>query len=187
MDFFSREFSFTINGLALVGVGVFSVISLFTIAYYISHLLSRIRELERPKYGFLGKPVYTLAAILIMISGLGFFGYSFTQQQNFEIQAQKVVNAQIVTTVVTKGKDTSIVAFKATPFVDGSAYGNIDAYTFDIYWNIIGAQNTDKFEFGKNIAQQSGFNLTLKNGKYDIKTLIVFQGKSYSFSQKLEL
>jgi len=187
MDFISREFTFTVNGLALVGIAVFAVISLFTIFYYISHLLSRIRRLETPKYGFLGKPLFTLVGMLVMVAGLGFFSYSFTQQQNFQIQAEKVVTAQLAAKVIESGDTTSLVEISTVPHVDGLPWGGNVSNKFDIYWNLTGAEIKEKFEFSKTLEQPSGYTTFLKRGEYTVKALIVFEGKSYSFSRNLSI
>ncbi|MFQ5492817.1 MAG: hypothetical protein ACE5DX_01510 [Candidatus Dojkabacteria bacterium] len=184
-DFFSTEFSFSLTGFALIGVGVFTLISFVAIVYYVNHLIHRIRTLEKPKYGFLGKSLYSVIALAVMVGGLGLFSYSFTIQQDFEIQATKTVTAQITADITKRGDTESIVEFEALPFVNNSQYGGNGQ--FDIFWNILGPESFDYFEFERAISSPSGFSQILDNGAYEIKVLIVFEGKSYNFTETLNI
>lgn len=184
-EFLNQQFTFSINGLALAGILIFALISFISILSYINHLLRRIRSLETPKYGFLGKPLYTLVLMLVMVGGLGFFGYSFTQQQDFQISAKKVITSQIGAEVVSEQASTVTVHFSATPYINGTAWGGNDTDSFDIYWNIRGPQAIDRFEVARTRVNPGGFNTTLPKGEYTINLLIVYEGSSESFIEKV--
>ena len=186
MDFINQEFTFTLSGLALTGVAVFGVISFIAILFYLSHLLGRIRTLEKPKYGFLGKSLYGFLAMMVMIAGLGFFSYSFTTQEDFTIEAKKTVTAEIKTSVISEDAAEAVVEFKAIPYVEGAKWG--DKFSeFEIYWNIRGTESFDKFEFDRSTGNPSGFSEKIAKGIYEIKVVIVFEGKSYTFEESFRI
>lgn len=186
MNFINQEFTFTISGLALVGVGIFTLISFVAIVYLFSKLIYKIRSLEKPRYGFLGKPVYSLLAVMIMVGGLGFFSYSFTQQQDFQIQAAKTVDLDVQTKVVLSDTQQSVVEFKAIPFVDNIAWGK-STDKFEIYWNIRGPENVDKFEFDRSRENSSQFTESLDKGSYTLRIVVVYENKSYTFNEVLAI
>jgi len=182
-DFLAQQFTFTITGAALLGVALVGIVSLVSIFYVIVKLVSRIRSLQKPKYGFLGKPLYAL--VLIAMAGtMTYFSASFSNQPDFQIQASRTVTADIMTELQATQNGTALVTFEAVPYVDGIPYYG-DTGVFDILWNISGPNRIDKFEYGKTRADRSGFTESLQSGTYEVRAVVVYEDRSYTFTEAL--
>ncbi|KXK26219.1 MAG: hypothetical protein TR69_WS6001001214 [candidate division WS6 bacterium OLB20] len=181
MEFLQQQFTFTVSGAALVGIILLGIVSLISVFMLILRLIHKIRTLQTPKYGFLGKPLYAL--VLVAVAGtITYFSYSFSSQPDFQIQASRTVTAEIKTSTVSTNGGMSIVSFEAIPYVNGIPYYG-DSGEFDILWNITGPVRIDKFEYGKTRADRSGFSESLQAGSYTARAVIVYEGRSYTFNQ----
>lgn len=180
-DFFAQQFTFTISGGALIALALVAVVCFVSVLYVIIRLIGRIRSLQKPKYGFLGKPLYAL--VLVGMAGtITYFSFTFSSQPDFQIQASRTVTAELSVDVVDSQNGTGLVRFEAVPYVDGIAYLG-DNGEFDILWNITGPVRIDKFEYGKTKADRSGFSESLQSGTYTARAVIVYEGKSFTFTE----
>ena len=186
MNFLSQQFSFTISGAVLFSGGLLLLIGILAILLMVISLIKKVRSLETPKYGFLGKPLYTLVSLALMGLTVYFVSYNFIQPNNFDIKAEKNVSVQFV---INKVKETSLettVDFKLLPTIDNVLWGPTGT-KLDIYWNVTGPMKFDEFELGKNASNPSGFQKVLKKGKYQLKVRVVFDNEIFTFTEEKTL
>jgi len=182
----NKNYSFTLNGITLtIIIGLF-VLGLALIIVYISRLEKKAKYYEKPKYGFLGKPIYPVVVVALLLGSIAVINLSLPQNKVVNIRAEKVVEANITGTIIGVSKEKQIIEFKLEPYVDNSVWGS-DTDTFDILWNVRGKESFDMFEFEKSRVNISSFSKLLPKGEYEVKATVIYDGKSYNFQESLSL
>lgn len=144
----------------------------------------RIQEIQKPKYGFLGKPLAAFAFAAFLIGGTGFTLFVAQNQQDVSVaNADFVIDLTIISTEV--NPVTSEYTFNAVPLVDGVEWGNSAAYKFDVYWTISNATTQTDVELGLNLSNKGGISKTLTSGTNRIKAT-VFSG-SKTFEKEIDV
>lgn len=186
VQFIEKQFTFTINGLILLILLVIVGLIILGLLAYVYKLTRQVKEYERPKFGFLGKPIYPLVAVAALVGGAFFVNYNLPNQSIINIEASETVDIEISKQIVFKGSDKITVRFEATPYIDTVPYGDKEE-SFDIFWSIEGEDFEDMLEFNKSVDNQSGFTKDLSPGNYKINVTVVFKGKTYTFTDNLIL
>ncbi|BCX14122.1 MAG: hypothetical protein KatS3mg085_654 [Candidatus Dojkabacteria bacterium] len=121
----------------------------------------KIKKLQRPRYGFLGKTLALAVALTMLGSSLGLGYYLNNYDQGTEgISADSKVELSISYTKISPTE----YSFSALPIVDGFAWGNNESLTFDIFWEVENNQKIKNF-VETNISQYSPSKITLKLDK----------------------
>ncbi len=130
--------------------------------------ITQLQEAVRPKYGFLGKPLYSLMAIAILAGGFGFS--VFTNQSNTDIVdtgATRAVKAIVyVETLEARGAEY-LVSFKVTPVVNDKEWG-IPTDEYDAFWKVTGPEEFSEVELTLSLEEPSGFTKLIAPGNYEI-------------------
>ncbi len=172
--------------LIFAGAGLFLFI-LFLVGVVIWQR-NRIKELQRPKYGFLGKPLMAVVATLVL--GVGLVGGVYlTQQESVDPRTSADLDLNIAIEKELKGEgervNSYVYALEAVPEVDGVPYGETSEDKFNIYWNILGPIKISESEIGVTSENPSGIEVELKEGTYKVNVLIVYKEKSFNYSEDL--
>jgi len=183
MNFFSQEFTFTVNGVALVTGGAVILAGILALFLVIVSLIKRIRSLQTPRYGFLGKPLYTLSTIALTALVIYFVSYNFSKPGNFDVKASKTITAELITNRVSESQTESTIDFKLLPSINAKLWGEAGS-KFDIYWNVTGPTKFDMFELEKTAENLSGFQHIVKKGTYTLKIVVVFEDKTYTLTEE---
>lgn len=132
----------------------------------------KIKEMQKPKYGFLGKPLNAFIVLAIMLGGIGLTYYTTLNRTNqFEdVSADSSVDATIVITQLDSVNQT--YQFNTIPTIDFSDWGGSSTYTFDVYWTISNGDVYSQIELGLSSQNQGGIQLSLKKGTYTVKSTI---------------
>lgn len=186
MGFTAKEFTFTLSGSTLLIILAIVVVFIGGLITYNYLLTRKLRQVQAPKFGFLGKPIYPLVAVLMLAGSLFFFNYAAPDQEVINIKASRDVSVEIVTQVTNKVGTLSNVNFQAIPTVDNQIWGETGE-TFDFIWNITGETEYSKVELNKNATDVSGFTTLLEPGDYQVDLTLVFEGKSYEFTDSFSL
>lgn len=175
------------TNIAVAAGGFFAVAALTIVVVIQQRRITHLQELTRPRYGFLGKPLLSVALALAMVGGLVITYQATRNIDNVVVNADKNVEIrfQIQTTPVLP---TSYkVDFAIVPSVDGVEWGKESADQFDIYWSVTGAESFENLELGKSRANVSGFTRFLNSGRYDITVDVVYANKRFTKTQVLAL
>ncbi|MEP7103684.1 MAG: hypothetical protein ABI721_03180 [Candidatus Dojkabacteria bacterium] len=144
----------------------------------------QIQEMQRPKYGFLGKPLAAFAFAAFLVGGTGFVLFVNNQQQDVSVaNADFVIDLNIISTQT--NPVTNEYRFNAIPLVDGKEWGSSAAYKFDIYWTVSNSTTQTDVELGLNLNNKGGITQTLTQGTNRIKAS-VFSG-SKSFDKEIDV
>jgi hypothetical protein len=182
MDLFNKQITLNINStlfLIITGVVVLVVILLVVL------IIRNKRHVNtKPKYGFLGKSLYGLLSVALLSASLIFTIGSINNEQIFEIQAKKTLQADIFTNVLLQDSGKIYVDFKAIPTVDGKVWGTNGA-RFDIYWTFTGSngQTYSYIETARSGSNRSGLQKYFEPGSYRINVAIVFENETYTFTK----
>lgn len=177
---FQQEFTFTLTGTALLGVVLFFIVASLALVILIFSLIRKIQILQKPKYGFLGKPVFSVLALVGIATTMIYFSYSFSNQPDFQISANRTVNASIEYRQVGISGTKKLVEFRAVPVVDNREYG-LSSDRFEILWRVNNVDGTERIEYERTKNNPSAVYIELDPGSYTVSAIIVFEGKSYQF------
>lgn len=165
--------------IVLVNIAVFSV--LVGIVLRQRNHISLLEDELKPRYGFLGKPIYSLMVVALMLGG---FGVTFLVKQNVtdnSVSEEKMLEIKVTADVISTQDNAVKVKFKAIPWVDGVEWGGDQTTNvFSFYWSITGPQDVSEFESKISRTNPSGFELTLLPGAYDVRVDAVYLGKTWS-------
>lgn len=148
---------------------------------------NKIKDLSRPKFGFLGKPLYAFFAIVVSIGGTGLLYYGLNQPTTITS-----TNAAEEITLSVRAEPTEndphIYNFNFTPIINGIAWGADPTNKFDVYWTISnGSTVITEAEFQLNQTNIGGLTKTLKSGPVTVKVTAFFQGKNYTYQKNFDV
>jgi len=172
------------NSLVII-ISVIIGLIIIGLIIYIFHLKKRIHTLKTPKYGFLGKSLYPIMVVALLVGTL----YFITTQEPKDvvtINANKNVTFDIKTDYVSAKDDKIIINLSLDVMLHGENWAlekNTD--DIDIYWDIIGPTNVSMVEIGMNKSRQSGFDIELFKGEYTIKTTIIYGDEEYEYIENI--
>lgn len=128
----------------------------------------KIQDLQKPRYGFLGKPLAAFAFAAFLVGGTGFVLFVNNQQQDVSVaNASFTLDANIIATET--NPVTHEYRLNAIPLVDGKEWGDNKAYKFDIYWTISNSTTQTEVELGLNLDNKGGITKPLTAGTNRIK------------------
>lgn len=138
----------------------------------------RIKEMQKPKYGFLGKPLNAFILLAIMLGGIGFVYYATnnTSTEFVDVSADSELDATIVVTQV--DSVNRVYQFNVIPSIDGNEWGGNSIYEFDVQWTISNGEVYQTIESGVSSQNTGGVRLTLKPGTYDVTANVFIDDKS---------
>lgn len=135
----------------------------------------RIREMQKPKFGFLGKPLNAFVVLAVMLGGLGFVYYNTTTRTNefTDVSADSSVELSIVITQVDRAN--RIYKLNAIPIVDNIEWGGeANNYSFDIRWTISNSDVYSRIEEDLSFNNRGGIELNLTKGEYTVSAITYF-------------
>lgn len=153
--------------LLIIALGVVAVFALGIILVQYRH----IRDLTKPRYGFLGKPLYSMAVVAFMLGSVGIVFYGSANLPSggefvgSEIDANKFF---IDYSLSSFDEESYEITLKAVPVVLGTEWGFRDESKVDIDWKLTNRETNETTQFnesGLTVSQQGGITLKLKRGE----------------------
>ncbi|MEI7578735.1 MAG: hypothetical protein WCJ58_01695 [bacterium] len=173
------------NTAIFIFTAVVIIIAFALLIAYIWRLNHRIKTLQTPRYGFLGKPLFPMFVVLLLTGSLLFVNYYNKQSQVTTTGAAKNVVFDINYKNVSQSGNNVTMKFDIEPKIEKLPWGGNDQNKFDIYWTLNGPENYQYLEVGKSYNKPSGFQISILSGAYTVKTKIVFEGKTYEYSEEI--
>lgn len=131
--------------------------------------INQLQEQLRPKYGFLGKPLYSVVALLVLVGG---FGFTVIGNQNTpsvdDVSATNQIRATVDYEVIEVQGNSYLVRFNAIPYVNNQPWG-IQDQEFDIFWELTGPSSFSNVELALSANSNGGFTMQVPGGSYQIK------------------
>ncbi|CAG1020563.1 hypothetical protein DOJK_00424 [Patescibacteria group bacterium] len=140
----------------------------------------KIKNMQRPRYGFLGKPLYIMVLSFFTVGTLGLVYYSSTQPVQVE---QTAADVEVILSINAEPTGGALREYRLTliPILSGIPWGANDLNKFNIYWTITnGSTSTTDVELSKSYTSPSSLVKTLQPGTNTIKATVFFDGNSYS-------
>ena len=181
MDIFNKQITISLNTPLLIVFILFILSLLVAIVFLVIKL--RKETVYKPKYGFLGKSLYPVVTVLLLMLGIVVTGVSMNENKIFELRAQKQIDADIFSYVLNKTEGQTLISFNLTPFIDNKVWGN-SGDEFDIYWDLKGPKEYNFVELNKTNLNRSGVQAEVAPGKYKIHITVVFEDSVYIFSKE---
>lgn len=163
-------------------IALFAIIAVLLVVVITQR--NKINQMQKPAYGFLGKPLMAFAFMAFSVGSLGVLLYS-TQNSteidvtNADLEIELSINVQKV--------ENTLNTFKISvlPIVNGIAWAGTDQLKFSAFWtisNLEGSQ-TDS-EFNLSFTNPSGITKQLIRGKNQISVTLFYNNDSYSFEKE---
>lgn len=132
-------------------------------------LIKKVKSLERIRYGFGGKTLFSILLLGALLIALPFAMYSVQQTTELRriAEAQKEVYIDIQSREIEEGEYS--VYFMAIPLIEGEVWGE---YDYVVEWSITGPVAFKKFEKERNIHNPSYFKKVLPRGMYHLDLVI---------------
>ena len=167
-------------------LALFIILFVVLLVLYILHLKNRIKTFEKPRYGFLGKNIYAFFCLLTLGGVVIFASYGIMSPRlddsraDFEIEGRVDMHVQSQTLV------SATIDLKFVPVISGIEWGNSEQ-VFDIYWELTGKDFHKEIELQKSQLNPGGFTVTLSKGVYNVKILVVHNGETYNYTDRLTI
>jgi len=175
-------------------VAVLGLVLIMFLVVLVLNQQKRLNQLQKPRYGFLGKPLLGLAATTLMAAGLvgGLYLVNQRDLQPLDAKADKNVTVEVAYQVLLDNRQTRKYQFSAIPKVDNIEYGEGNNGNFNLFWSFVGEQVLSSgtqglSEISVNTANPSVVEVELKPGIYTVRVLVVFEGKNYIHSEEIIL
>jgi len=158
-------FTFTILALFVLAIFVFLTITII-------YLYKRVKYLTKVRYGFGGKPLFSLLIVFGIIAAIPLTFYSAQRSVDYVNLALAEKDAIIQVDIIDREDDFYLVSFLAVPIINDTAWGD-DEYT--ITWDIQGNSTFRKVEMNRSKDRPSYFAYKIIKGTYNINIIIESQ------------
>lgn len=171
---------FNFSGLTLLLLVIVVTVSILSLVASVVVLSRRLKKATTPKFGFAGKPIYPLLAILFISVSIPLGLVAVRDQTALVQKADERVDLVLDYEIVERRESEVLVTFTMVPTINGSPWSDKE---YDIFWFFKGPTETEEFEFGRSKEDPGGILITLKKGSYDVRVLVTFEDRS----EELEL
>lgn len=167
-------------------------VSLFVIITVIIAVLSfiivsqnkKINELQRPRYGFLGKPLAVFLAIGLLVGSYGVIFYANRNSTNVgNVSADREISGDINYVDLGSGK----YLFNVVPNVNTQPWGKDPENQFNVYWTFSGKNVESQVELDISQNKPGGVNVQLERDVYKVKIVIFLQETKFEKTEEIDL
>jgi len=158
-----------ISLLTLVIIGIFLLIVIVVLSTFFNYLYKKVKYLTKVRYGFGGKPIFSLLIVFGIMAAIPLTYHSAQQSVDYVNQALAKKDALIRINVIERKDELYDVSYLAVPTINGEAWGD-DVYT--ITWSIEGPTSLKKIEKEKDKDHPSYFIGTVFKGYYEVHVII---------------
>jgi len=155
-------YSVIIIGTIIVGI-------LILLVGIVIFLVKKLKSAERVRYGFGGRTIFSIVALMIIALAIPLTLYSTLQTTEIRrtAEAQKEVYIDISSEKLDEANYT--VSFMAIPKIDGKVWSK---YSYTITWSVEGPVQFKKIEKERDIDNPSYFEKVLPQGFYKVEITV---------------
>lgn len=155
-------FAFIIFGL--IAISIIFFLSILTV-----RLTKKVKELSKVRYGFGGKPIFSILIILGVTVAIPLTLYA-SQKSIESIKLARAERDVIIELNKTKrGDNMYSISFMAIPTINGEAWST---KVYSITWIVEGQVDFEKVEKDRTLQNTSYFKKDLPSGSYKVKVLV---------------
>lgn len=173
---------------AFVIVVIAAIVMIVVLVAVIIWQNNKIKEIQKPRFGFLGKPLYAVIAIFLTVGSFGVVYYGLNRPTQIQ-QTSANVNVVLTIKAFALNTVTNDYSISVIPILDGIMWGGDSKNSFDAYWTISNTNNPTisitEAEPGLNITNTGGIIEKLSRGINEIKVTVFYLGKSYSNTKEV--
>jgi hypothetical protein len=172
-----------LNTETLIVLGPVVAVMIIMIVYIVwqKRKIAKLEYSLTPKYGFLGKPLYSTLAAFVMMSAFGLTFLATQQSGNVQdVSATKKIEILLQYKVVGPQPGGYLVEFVVIPQVNSVPWGVNGQESFDVFWNVKGPVEETKAELGRTISKPSKYSVILPVGNYEVKVSVFGTDKDNS-------
>lgn len=167
----------------MIGVFALMVIVIGVLAFVIVMQTRKLNEANKPRYGFLGKP---LVAVFFLILSIGSFGLVYYASQNSSDVDNVSADKELSFEIMSKSLGSNTYEFKALPKINNKEWGN-DGDRFSVYWTITNTSSETRIELDLTSNNTGGINVELSSGKNIISATLFYNNQSVKREIVIEL
>jgi amino acid transporter len=182
MELLSSLNTINLSGNALLISAFVSVVIVGLLITIIVILFRQNQYLKRPKFGFLGKPLYMIILVVVTVSSVYFINTRTTDPTDITANVEVTINFNYQ--VISTNKNTVSVRLNAIPIVNKIEWGKLDE-PVTLYWNINGPKNYTFIEYDLTQTNKGGIIKDIEKGDYQVDLLMIYKGKSYNITKKI--
>lgn len=187
--FLSADFS--LNGGAILLIGGIGLILIIILISYVFTLRRKVDHLSKPKYGFLGKPLYQTALIVIIVLG---FSASFL---NFYINPRRIdssvsqgnnLGIDFNFEILERTEENVLARFHFVPTIGSKEWGGDSNRKFNVKILFIsGTETFEKIFLDKTKETGITFEQNLTSQDYILKITIISGDQEGEFEKSIEI
>lgn len=168
----------------LIIVLVINVLLILGLLFFIFRQNKHIDQLEaamKPKYGFLGKPLLSVMAVLMMVGSFVVIYAVSENASNISVGGNDQIELQIEVKPGAQDGDMRAVHFQVIPKINGVEWGGEQSGAVaDVFWSISGAEEFSEFEINLSYAKPGGFTRSVSKGTYQVRVDFLYLGQTYT-------
>jgi hypothetical protein len=160
-------------------ISVIILILLLTVLILVVALIQQNKRYQQaiaPKFGFMGKPLYSFLAFALFAGGISFALFVSNQDGTIgDSLAGNRITVEIDAAVI--NPSTRSYQFRVTPTASGTEWG---PYTYDVYWNFENADGTTTTALENGLTKDNigGVVKKLPSGVNKIKVNVFVEDKN---------
>lgn len=160
--------------IAAIIVGGLLILTLLVIIFLQNR---KIKYLEKPKFGFLGKPLSFFALMLMVGAFAGgiYVSQSDSQQPAQNINANTEIELKINATVLNRTNNTYSISIE--PIINRLSWGGDETNEFDVVWTVQNKSVRTFFETGLTLTSRGGITVDLEDGENQITATVSIQNR----------
>jgi uncharacterized integral membrane protein len=162
------------NTVVTLIIGILLVTVLILVVALINQN-QKYKEAIAPKFGFMGKPLYSFLMFAVLAGGISFAFFATQDGTIDDALADLRVSVEIDASVI--NPSTKSYQFRVTPSANGTVWG---PYTYDAYWSFENADGTKTtaVENGLSIDSVGGVIKKLPSGVNKVKVNVFVEDKN---------
>jgi energy-coupling factor transporter transmembrane protein EcfT len=183
-EIFGTTQSVNISIYTLIIIGAIIIGIVFFLVGVILYLVKRIKILTKVRFGFGGKPLFSLLILFGVIVAIPLTMYA--AQHSVDLIKLARAERDVIVEFNVAGKTDGVyeVVFIAVPTLDGEAW--LDK-SYTVTWYIQGEVTLEKVEKDRNRDAPSYFVTDLPSGTYKVKVTVESEGFSIVKVEELTL
>src|SRR5260221_6290383 len=170
--------------ITLIGIVAIAVVVVLVVIVIIQN--NKIRDLQKPRFGFLGKPMLAFFGLMLSFGTIGILYTSLNQPVNIQ---QTNADVEIIVSINLEATSTPCeIKLTANPIIGGLAWRGTDENKFDFYWTISNDSgvSTD-IELKKSFDSPGGLIKKLPPAANSVQVTIYFLGKSFKCAKTFSI
>ncbi len=167
----------------MIGVFALMVIVIGVLALVVILQTRKLNEANKPRYGFLGKPIVAVFFVVLSVASFGFVYYASQNATDVDnVSADKDLTFEILS----KSLGNNVYELRALPKINNIEWGQTSD-RFSVYWTITNTSSLTRIELDLTSENSGGINVELSGGKNIVSATLFYNNQSVKREIVIEL